>query len=104
MVIFSPQDDQARINKKMDAIYKKQKDAQFGPDRFGVYFLPGDYTKGQPNHVYNIGYYTSINGLGAVPTQTKLANVASPAALRKLLRLEGCKLIALQSLTGTKAG
>lgn len=81
MVIFSPQDDQARINKKMDAIYKKQKDAQFGPDRFGVYFLPGDYTKGQPNHVYNIGYYTSINGLGAVPTQTKLANVASPAAL-----------------------
>ncbi len=78
--VFSPSDSFDEIHACIEAIFKKQRYQQFGPDRHALLFLPGDYSKLK---TVNIGYYTQLLGLGRLPTDVKLSNVKTPAALPK---------------------
>ena len=78
MPIFNPNDDTQKVNATIKNAFEKQKSVdtgQFNNDRYGFYFMPGEYDKNQPNHAYEMGYYTTINGLGATPDQTALPNI-----------------------------
>ncbi|WP_406250789.1 coagulation factor 5/8 type domain-containing protein [Streptomyces cyaneofuscatus] len=54
------------IQGKVDEIFKKQESAQFGLDRYALLFKPGTYD----NINAQIGFYTSIAGLGLHPNDT----------------------------------
>ncbi|MFJ7057024.1 coagulation factor 5/8 type domain-containing protein [Streptomyces microflavus] len=54
------------IQGKVDEIFKKQESAQFGLDRYALMFKPGTYD----NINAQIGFYTSIAGLGLNPNDT----------------------------------
>ncbi|MEV0882362.1 coagulation factor 5/8 type domain-containing protein [Streptomyces microflavus] len=54
------------IQGKVDEIFKKQESAQFGLDRYALMFKPGTYD----NINAQIGFYTSIAGLGVNPDDT----------------------------------
>ncbi|MEV7250167.1 coagulation factor 5/8 type domain-containing protein [Streptomyces cyaneofuscatus] len=54
------------IQGKVDEIFKKQESAQFGLDRYALLFKPGTYD----NINAQIGFYTSIAGLGLNPNDT----------------------------------
>ncbi|MCZ4098711.1 discoidin domain-containing protein [Streptomyces sp. H39-C1] len=48
---------------KLDALFKQQETAQFGPGRYQILLKPGTYN----NLNAQIGFYTSISGLGQDP-------------------------------------
>ncbi|PVC88397.1 coagulation factor 5/8 type domain-containing protein [Streptomyces sp. CS090A] len=54
------------IQGKVDEIFKKQESAQFGLDRYALLFKPGTYDTINAQ----IGFYTSIAGLGLNPNDT----------------------------------
>ncbi|MGA5000691.1 coagulation factor 5/8 type domain-containing protein [Streptomyces arboris] len=54
------------IQGKVDEIFTKQESAQFGLDRYALLFKPGTYD----NINAQIGFYTSIAGLGLNPNDT----------------------------------
>ncbi|MGW0563870.1 discoidin domain-containing protein [Streptomyces sp. NPDC003016] len=54
------------IQGKLDEVFKKQESAQFGTDRHAFLFKPGTYN----NINAQIGFYTSIAGLGLSPDDT----------------------------------
>ncbi|MCR5155458.1 MAG: glycoside hydrolase family 55 protein [Butyrivibrio sp.] len=68
--IFTPEDDTAGIQDALDKIYATQETAQFDDNRYAVYFMPGEYDVSA-----NVGFYTQLAGLGALPTDTKVASV-----------------------------
>lgn len=74
--IFSPDDTPAEVNQLLDEIWSRQEAAQFGKERFAVYFLPGTYDK---SIAVKVGFYTQIAGLGVLPTDTKLASLRCDA-------------------------
>jgi hypothetical protein len=68
--IYDPSTPVATIQAKLDALYAAQKDNQFGNERYAVLFKPGSY------HVdANLGYYTSVAGLGASPDDTTITGL-----------------------------
>ncbi|MFB6945886.1 coagulation factor 5/8 type domain-containing protein [Streptomyces sp. NPDC056237] len=54
------------IQAKVDDVFKKQESAQFGDGRYALLFKPGTYD----NINAQIGFYTSIAGLGLNPDDT----------------------------------
>jgi len=78
MHVFSEGDNASEVNSVIANIFEKQHYSQFGKDRYALAFKPGDYTN---LDVINIGYYTSIIGLGDQPTDVMLNNVKTPCAL-----------------------
>ncbi|MBQ6135924.1 MAG: hypothetical protein IJI73_00965 [Kiritimatiellae bacterium] len=76
--VFSPSDDPAEVRRVAEELFKKQHHSQFGPNRYALLFLPGDYVKAG---TFNVGYYTQLLGLGRTPDEVKLCNVKTPAAL-----------------------
>ncbi|MFE9686263.1 glycosyl hydrolase [Streptomyces sp. NPDC006285] len=52
----------ASIQATLDAAYAKQKDDEFGTERYAFLFRPGEYSVD-----VNLGYYTSVAGLGTSP-------------------------------------
>ena len=80
MIIFSPEDDLKEIEKEVQRVYLIQKDAQFGEERYSLYFRPGDYSK-TTTPFFQIGFYTQIAGLGKTPLDTKISNIMIPAYL-----------------------
>ena len=77
-LVFSPTDDPAKIDATVERIFREQHRRQFGPDRYALLFMPGDYSKLK---TVNVGYYTQVLGLGRTPDETRLPNVKTPAAL-----------------------
>lgn len=78
MKIFNPNDDSQKINATVKETFDKQKSpetSQFNNSRYGFYFMPGKYDQADPNHAYEMGYYTTVSGLGKTPTQTDLPNI-----------------------------
>ena len=70
--IFSPDDDPDQVQAVIDGIYSEQRgseNGQFAETRAAIYFKPG---------VYDVrvdeGYYTSVAGLGMLPTDTDIAD------------------------------
>lgn len=66
--IFTPEDEQTKIQETLDRIYSLQETAQFEDNRYAVYFMPGTY-----NVSADVGFYTQLAGLGVLPTDTKIA-------------------------------
>ncbi len=65
--IFTPKDDVAGIQNTLDNIYQMQETAQFDDNRVALYFMPGTYDVSA-----DVGFYTQLSGLGALPTDTRL--------------------------------
>ena len=60
--IFDPSMSSATIQATLDSVFNTQKANQFGTQRYALLFKPGTYS-----NTANIGYYTSIQGLGQNP-------------------------------------
>lgn len=78
-LVFADTDDVKKIDETLQKLFDEtndsSKDAQFKGEHWQVYFKPGDYTQ---SSCINLGFYTSINGLGETPYDVKLNNIAIP--------------------------
>jgi hypothetical protein len=65
--IFNPGMNQAAIQSQLNTIAAAQVDNEFGPQRYAILFEPGTYgSSGHPLN-FQIGYYTTVAGLGLSP-------------------------------------
>jgi hypothetical protein len=68
VVLFDPSMGTAAIQSRLDAIFAQQETNQFGSQRYELLFKPGTYN----GLTANIGFYTSIAGLGRNPDDVQL--------------------------------
>ncbi|HZB31820.1 MAG TPA: discoidin domain-containing protein [Streptosporangiaceae bacterium] len=62
VIVFDPSMSSASIQSRLDSVFSQQESSQFGAQRYALLFKPGSY-----NVNANIGFYTSIAGLGRNP-------------------------------------
>ncbi len=75
-LIFNPSMPASAIQAKIDAVYATERRNEFGPERYALLFLPGEYKVDVP-----IGFYTQVLGLGASPDEVHIAgNVHADAS------------------------
>ena len=70
--VFSATMSQTAIQADLDAISTQQVPvgSQFDSNRYSVFFEPGTYGSAADPLVFQVGYYTQVAGLGALPSQT----------------------------------
>ena len=70
--VFTPAMTQAAVQADLNAIATQQVPvgAQFDSDRYAVFFEPGTYGSAADPLVFQVGYYTQVAGLGALPSNT----------------------------------
>ena len=68
VVIYNPSESATTINNSLNTIFNTQKLNQFGTQRYAELFMPGTYTGVEDN----VGYYTSVQGLGQNPSSVAL--------------------------------
>ncbi|WGY73528.1 hypothetical protein KEC55_32720 [Burkholderia cepacia] len=66
--VFDKNTPVAKIKSTLDSISAAQVSNQFGPQRYAVLFMPGTYGSASEPLNFQVGYYTSIAGLGRSPT------------------------------------
>jgi len=77
VLIFTPSMPAAEIQQQIDKVYAMQQHSEFGPARYALLFLPGEYHVNVP-----VGFYTQVLGLGATPDAVHIAgDVHSDASL-----------------------
>lgn len=62
VLIFDPTLPPAGMQQQIDKIYAVERANEFGPERYAILFLPGEYHLDVP-----VGFYTQILGLGSKP-------------------------------------
>jgi hypothetical protein len=65
--IFTPDMPQSEIQAKVDSVAAQQVSNQFGPQRYALLFAPGTYGSSTSPLTFQVGYYTSVAGLGLSP-------------------------------------
>lgn len=65
--IFDPSMPTSEIQATVDAIANQQVTNQFGPQRYALLFKPGTYGSVSAPLNFQVGYYTSVAGLGLSP-------------------------------------
>jgi hypothetical protein len=65
--IFDPGMSTAQIKSTVDAIAAQQVPNQFGTQRYALLFMPGTYGSTADPLNFQVGYYTEVAGLGALP-------------------------------------
>ena len=65
--VFAPDTPQSQIQAMVDAVATQQVSNQFGTQRFALLFKPGVYGSAQAPLIFQVGYYTTVAGLGASP-------------------------------------
>lgn len=65
--IFDPSMSNASIQSTVDSIFTKMESNQFGNERYAFLFKPGSY-----NVNVNVGFYTSVLGLGQMPDDVNI--------------------------------
>ena len=65
--IFNPTMSQSDIQAKVDAVANQQVSNQFGTQRYALLFEPGTYGSSANPLNFQVGYYTSVAGLGLSP-------------------------------------
>ena len=65
--IFNPGMPQSEIQATVDAIANQQVSNQFGTQRYALLFEPGTYGSSTDPLNFQVGYYTSVAGLGLSP-------------------------------------
>ena len=77
VLIFNSSMPARTMQERIDEVYARQRNNQFGPARNALLFAPGDYKLDIP-----IGYYTQVLGLGASADSVHITgNVHSDATL-----------------------
>jgi hypothetical protein len=65
--IFTPSMSQASIQSTLDSIATQQVSNQFGSQRYAILFEPGTYGSSATPLIFQVGYYTTVAGLGLNP-------------------------------------
>ena len=65
--VFNDTMSQATIQADVDNIASQQVSNQFGSQRFAIFFEPGTYGSSTDPLIFQVGYYTSVAGLGRSP-------------------------------------
>jgi hypothetical protein len=65
--VFTPSTPQSQIQATVDSIASQQVSNQFGTQRYALLFEPGTYGTAADPLFFQVGYYTSVAGLGASP-------------------------------------
>jgi hypothetical protein len=65
--IFTPSMSQASIQSTLDSIASQQVSNQFGSQRYAVLFEPGTYGSAADPLIFQVGFYTTVAGLGLNP-------------------------------------
>ena len=68
--VFTQNDNQAAIQEHIDTVYETSSWEAFSLDRHAFFFMPGEYA----NVTVHVGYYTSVAGLGYLPTDVEVGN------------------------------
>jgi hypothetical protein len=70
--VFNPSMPQAQVQADLDAIATQQVPvgSQFDNQRYAIFFEPGTYGSAADPLVFQVGYYTEVAGLGALPKDT----------------------------------
>jgi hypothetical protein len=68
VVVFDPSMSTSQIQATVDAIAAQQVPNQFGSQRYALLFKPGTYGTPQQPLNFQVGYYTSVAGLGRSPS------------------------------------
>src|SRR5215469_12518021 len=70
--VFTPSMTQAQIQADLNAIATQQVPvaSQFSSQRYAIFFEPGTYGSKASPLVFQVGYYTQVAGLGAMPQDT----------------------------------
>jgi len=66
--IFTPSMPQSQIQSTLNTIANQQVGNQFGTQRYALFFAPGTYGSSSNPLNFQVGYYTSVAGLGRSPT------------------------------------
>lgn len=67
VMIFDPSMPTSEIQAAVDAVASQQVSNQFGTQRYALLFKPGTYGSGTDPLNFQVGYYTSVAGLGLSP-------------------------------------
>jgi len=67
VLVFTQDIPQSDIQATVDAVANQQVSNQFGTQRFALLFKPGVYGSAQAPLIIQVGYYTTVAGLGASP-------------------------------------
>lgn len=70
--IFDPSMPVTQIQATVDAIASQQVDNEMGAQRYTLLFKPGVYGTDTNPLVFQVGYYTEVAGLGALPTDVTI--------------------------------
>ena len=65
--VFNPSMTQDSIQSTLDSIASQQVSNQFGTQRYAVFFEPGTYGSSADPLIFQVGYYTTVAGLGRSP-------------------------------------
>jgi hypothetical protein len=68
VLVFDPSMSTASIQSQLNSVFSQSETQQFGTQRYELLFKPGTYN----NLTANIGFYTSVAGLGRNPTDVHL--------------------------------
>ncbi|MEU3457021.1 discoidin domain-containing protein [Micromonospora sp. NPDC006766] len=68
VIVFEPSMSSASIQSQLDTVFRAQESNQFGTQRYALMFKPGDYSGINAQ----IGFYTSIMGLGRNPGDVRI--------------------------------
>ena len=69
VIVFSPSESATSIAAQANAIAAAQDTSQFGTARYALLFEPGTYGSAAAPLDFQVGYYTSVIGLGQNPGQ-----------------------------------
>ena len=67
VLVFDPSMPTSQIQATVDAVAAQQVPNQFGPQRYALLFKPGTYGSAAQPLNFQVGYYTTVAGLGASP-------------------------------------
>jgi hypothetical protein len=67
VIVFDPSMPTSEIQAKVDAIAAQQVSNEFGTQRYALLFEPGTYGSAADPLNFQVGYYTSVAGLGRSP-------------------------------------
>lgn len=70
VIVFSSNEEQSTIQAELDTISAQQVPNQFGAQRYALLFEPGTYGSTGDPLIFQVGYYTEVAGLGAMPQDT----------------------------------
>jgi hypothetical protein len=70
--IFTPSTPQSTIQATVDAVASTQVSNQFGTQRYAFLFEPGTYGSTANPLIFQVGYYTTVAGLGLSPSDVTI--------------------------------